>query len=310
MEKRRIGELEVSVVGLGGNNFGDRLDQEHTTAVVNAAIEAGITYIDTADSYSSGSSEEFLGEVLAGRWDEVVIATKFGSRGSEDGKFSGGHPTNVRNAAEASLRRLGTEVIDHYQYHRPDPDVPLEETMGAMTELVVEGKVREIGCSNFDVELLNTSAELAQVKGWPRFASVQNYYSIFTRDPEDGVIQACSQLGMALVPYFPLESGLLTGKVSTDGSPPEGSRLHQMKPEGRERFMGDRRLAAVEDLKVFAEDRGHTILELAFAYLLSEPTVASVIAGATKPDQVRANVAGSSWRLSTDERAEVARIAG
>ncbi|MFA5564340.1 MAG: aldo/keto reductase [Acidimicrobiia bacterium] len=309
METRKIGQLDVSVIGLGGNNFGDRLDQERTTSVVNAALESGITYIDTADSYSAGKSEEFLGVALAGRFDQIVIATKFGSQGSADGKLSGGHPDHVRNACEASLKRLGVSVIDHYQYHRPDPNIPIEETMGAMTELVIEGKVREIGCSNFSVDQLETSSEIAKVKGWARFASVQNYYSIFTRDPEDGVVQACAQLGMALVPYFPLESGLLSGKVSSDGSAPEGSRLHQMKPAGRERFMGDKRLAAVEDLKAFAAERDHSILELAFAYLLSEPVVASVIAGATKPEQVEANAAASTWRLSPDERAEVARIA-
>lgn len=309
MDTRRIGELEVSVVGLGCNNFGMRLDEEGTRRVVDAAIDAGITYFDTADSYGQTRSEEYLGRVLAGRRDQVVIATKFGSSGSADGSLSGGHPDHVRQAVEASLGRLQTDVIDHYQFHKPDPTVPLAETMGALAELVEAGKVREIGCSNFDVAMLDEAAGHAAERGWPPFRSVQNRYSVLFREPEQGVIDACRRHDVALVPFFPLESGLLTGKVAPNGEPPDDSRLAQMPPERRSTFLDDDRLAAVGRLTTYAADHGRSLLELAMGYLLSEPVVASVIAGATKPEQIAANTAGAGWRLSPEERQEVAALA-
>lgn len=310
METRRIGELEVSVVGLGCNNFGMRIGEDATRQVVDAALDAGITYFDTADVYGETRSEEFLGAALAGRRDQAVVATKFGSMGSPDGTLSGGHPDWVRQAAENSLGRLGTDVIDHYQLHRPDPNVPLEETMGALEELVQAGKVREIGCSNFDVAQLDESAAIASDKGWRPFRTVQNRYSVLHREPESSVLDACRRLGIGFVPYFPLESGLLTGKVGSGGEVPEDSRLGTMPEERRSRFLDDQRLAAVSRLTDYAAEHGRTILELAFGYLLSDPAVPSVIAGATRPDQIRSNVGAASWRLTEDERREVAALAG
>ena len=310
METRKIGRLDVSVVGLGCNNFGMRIGEEETRAVVSAALDAGITYFDTADVYGQTRSEEFLGAALQGRRDEAVVATKFGAMGSPDGSLSGGHPDWVRQAVDDSLGRLGIDHIDHYQYHRPDPKVPLAETLGVLHELVEAGKVLEIGCSNFDAGQLDEAAALSSEHGWSRFVSVQNRYSVLHREPESGVIEACSRNDVALVPYFPLESGLLTGKVSTSGEAPEGSRLSLMPEERRGQFLNDERLAAVERLSVYAADHSRSLLELAFGWLLSEPVVASVIAGATRPDQIASNVAAGSWRLTPDQRAEVAALAG
>ncbi|MGY6500528.1 MAG: aldo/keto reductase [Acidimicrobiales bacterium] len=310
MESRSIGQLEVSVVGLGCNNFGMRIDEPTTDAVVSAAIDAGVTYFDTADVYGQTRSEEFLGNVLQGRRDQVVLATKFGNMGSPDGELSGGHPDWVRRAVENSLGRLRTDHIDHYQYHRPDPAIPLEETMGAMNELVVAGKVREIGCSNFDVGLLDRSAAIAEREGWAAFRSVQNRFSVLHREPENGVIDACARHGVALVPFFPLESGLLTGKVDASGNAPDGSRLSMMPEDRRGQFLDDARVAAAERLRVYAADHDRSLLELAMGWLISEPVVASVIAGATSPEQVSANAAAGGWRMTADQRAEVVSIAG
>lgn len=310
MDTRRIGQLEVSVIGLGCNNFGMRIGQDDTTVVVNAALDAGITYFDTADVYGQTRSEEFLGIALGSRRDEVVLATKFGAMGSPDGSLSGGHPDWITQAVENSLGRLGTDRIDHYQYHRPDPDVPLAETMGALNELVVQGKVVEIGCSNFDSGQLDHSSSISASEGWAPFRSVQNRFSVLHREPENGVIDACRRHDMALVPYFPLESGLLTGKVSAAGEAPDDSRLAMMPEERRERFLNDKRLAAVERLRSFAADHNRSLLELAMGWLLSEPVVASVIAGATKADQVHTNAAAGTWSLTPEERAEVAELAG
>jgi aryl-alcohol dehydrogenase-like predicted oxidoreductase len=310
VETRKIGRLEVSVVSLGCNNFGMRIGEEETKAVVAAALDAGITYFDTADVYGQTRSEEFLGRALEGRRDEAVVATKFGGMGSPDGELSGGHPDWVRQAVDDSLGRLGTDRIDHYQYHRPDPKVPLEETMGVLHELVEAGKVIEIGCSNFDAAQLDQSAAISGDHGWAPFASVQNRYSVLHREPESGVIDACRRHGVALVPYFPLESGLLTGKVSASGEVPEGTRLSLMPEERRGRFLNDERLQAVERLRAYAAGHHRSLLELAFGWLLSEPVVSTVIAGATKPEQIVANVAAGEWRLTPEERAEVAALAG
>jgi aryl-alcohol dehydrogenase-like predicted oxidoreductase len=309
VETRRIGELEVSVVGLGCNNFGMRIDEHQTREVVRAALDAGINYFDTADVYGQTRSEEFLGAALQGRRDEAVVATKFGSMGSADGTLTGGHPDWVRQAAESSLARHGVDVIDHYQYHRLDPKVPLAETMGALQELVEAGKVREIGCSNFDASLIDAAAGISEERSWRPFASVQNRYSVLHREPEGSVVDACDRRQMALVPYFPLESGLLTGKVGADGQPPEGSRLANMPDERRSQFLDSSRLDAVAALSAYAADHAHSILDLAMAYLLSEPTVASVISGATRPEQVAANAAAVGWRMTETERAECRALA-
>ena len=303
METRKIGTLKVSVVGLGTNNFGWRLDAEGAEAVVRAALEAGITLFDTADVYGGTRSEEYLGRALGGRRREAIIATKFGSEIDEHRR--GAWPEYVRQAVEASLLRLGTDYIDVYQLHRPDPHVPIEDTLGALGELVCAGKVREIGSSNFSVEHIREAEEVAAGKGLGRFASVQNEYSLFERAAERDVIPECERLGLAFIPFFPLASGLLTGKYRLGQPPPVGSRL---ATRGAEALSGHR-LQQVEALIAFAEARGHTLLELAVSWLLAKSVIASVIAGATTPDQVRANRGAAGWRLTPEELAEMDRIA-
>jgi aryl-alcohol dehydrogenase-like predicted oxidoreductase len=305
METRPIGSLGASVIGLGCNNFGPRLDADRTAAVVDAAIDAGVTFLDTADIYGNGASEEFIGRALArsGRRAEVVIATKFGHRSGHPDR--GGHPDWVRQAADASLRRLGVEVIDLYQLHSPDPLVPLADTLGALDELVRAGKVREIGCSNFTAEMLDDAG--AAAAGRARFVSVQNEYSLLRREPEGGVLGACERHGLAFLPYFPLASGLLTGKYRRGRPLPEGTRITAHVASGGRyaELLTEENLDAVERLAAWAGARGRTLLELAFAWLLAHPRVASVIAGATSPEQVRANAATAAWRLTPAERAEV-----
>ena len=303
LETRRIGSLEVSVVGLGCNNFGWRIDYDATAAVVDAALDAGITFFDTADIYGGTRSEEFIGRALGARRDEVVIATKFGM--AVDDQRRGARPEYVKQAAEDSLRRLRTDRIDLYQLHQPDPSVPIEDTLGALNDLVRAGKVREIGCSNFSVEQLR-EAEAAVRPGAARFVSVQNEYNLLHRDPERDVIPECQRLGIAFLPFFPLASGLLTGKYRRGEPLPEGSRLATV-----ERFtktVTDRNLAIVEALLQFATLRGHTLVELAMSWLASRPTVASVIAGATSPKQVKLNAAAVNWRLTAEELAEIDAI--
>lgn len=299
MEHRRIGSLSVSEVGLGCNNFGKRLGPAATADVVNAALEAGVDFFDTADIYGQGKSEEFLGKALEARRDEVVIATKFG--GVMEGQGKGASPSYIRQAAQASLRRLGTDRIDLYQLHYPDPEVPIEDTLGALGELVEAGKVREIGCSNFSVDQLR---EAAAVPG--RFTSVQNEYSLLHREPEKGVLDECVRQGLAFLPYFPLMSGLLTGKYRQGQPPPEGSRITSETRWAD--LLTERNLAIVEDLIRFAEARGRTILDLAVSWLLARPAVVSVISGATSAGQVKSNVAASDWPLTEDELAEVDEI--
>jgi aryl-alcohol dehydrogenase-like predicted oxidoreductase len=300
LETRRIGSLDVSAVGLGCNNFGRKLDEPATVGVVQAALDAGITFFDTADIYGDTKSELFLGRALRGRRDEVVIATKFGM--AVDDQRRGARPEYVRQAAEDSLRRLGTDRIDLYQLHQPDPTAPIAETLGAMNDLVRAGKVREIGCSNFSVEQIR-EAEAAVRNGAARFASVQNEYSLLHREPEKEVLPECERGGLAFLPYFPLASGLLSGKYRRGHPAPAGSRL---APGGRYADdLNERNLAVVETLLQFAVSRGHTLLELAVSWLLVRPSVASVIAGATSSEQVRMNAAAGNWRLSAADVAEI-----
>ncbi|HLM69357.1 MAG TPA: aldo/keto reductase [Longimicrobium sp.] len=301
MERRRIGGLEVSAVGIGCNNFGWRIGADETAAVVDAAIGAGIDFFDTADVYGAGKSEEFLGRALGSRRAEVIIATKFGHPGNE--QLRGARPETVRRAAEDSLRRLGTDYIDLYQLHRPDPDVPVAETLGALDELVRAGKVREIGSSNFSAEQIREAHQAAR---GARFASVQNDYSLLQREPEAAVLPECERLGLAFLPFFPLASGLLTGKYRKGQPAPADARLAD--PRWEERMRADERLDQVEALMAFAQSRGHTVLELAFAWLLARPAVASVIAGATRPAQVHANASATGWSLTADDRAEIDRV--
>ncbi len=302
METRRIGSLEVTVIGLGCNNFGWRLDTAATKTVVDATLDAGINFFDTADIYGKGQSEEYLGRALGKRRSEIILATKFGMKMDDERK--GAKPAYLRQALEDSLSRLGTDHVDLYQLHTPDETVPIADTLGALDDLVQAGKVREIGCSNFSAEQLR-EAEAVVKAGAARFVSVQNEYSLFHREPEDGVLAECERQGLAFIPYFPLASGLLTGKYRKGKPLPEGTRL-----SGRKDAVSEEKLDQVEKLATFAESRGHTLLELAFSWLLARPVVASVIAGATSAGQVTNNARAGGWRLTEEEMAEVDRIVG
>jgi aryl-alcohol dehydrogenase-like predicted oxidoreductase len=294
VETRRIGSLDVSAVGLGCNNFGWRIDAAATQRVVDQALDSGINFLDTADIYGAGQSEEFLGRALGTRRNQVVLATKFGMKMDEQ-KF-GAKPAYVKQAIEASLRRLHTDRIDLYQLHSPDPQTPIADTLGAMEELVRAGKVREIGCSNF------SAAQLREAHGW--FRSVQNHYSLLDREPEAEVLPECVRSSLAFIPYFPLENGLLTGKYRKGRPAPEGSRGHA---SWGPKVFTEQNLEIVESLIEFAGSRGHTLLELAVSWLLARPAVVSVIAGATMPEQVKANAAAAAWRLTAENLAEVDR---
>ena len=307
METRPLGPFAVSVIGLGCNNFGRRLDRAQTAAVVGAALEAGITLFDSADVYGDGASEEYLGAALGARRDTVVVATKFGM---DMPTGSGASASWIERAVEGSLRRLGTDHIDLYQMHRPDPATPIEETLDALGRLVAAGKVRAVGCSNMTAEGIAASLVASGTGGRPAWVSVQNQYSVLHRQPEqDGVLQACTDRGLRLLPFFPLAAGVLTGKYHPGEPAPQGSRLAGLLPERSSRFLNDGSLGAVSRLTAFAEERGHTLLELAFGYLLSSPAVPSVIAGATRPAQIAANVAAPGWRLSDDDLAQVRALA-
>jgi aryl-alcohol dehydrogenase-like predicted oxidoreductase len=306
MEQRTIGELDVSIVGVGCNNFGMRIDADQSAAVVHAALDVGINFFDTADVYGETRSEEFLGEALKGRRDGVIIATKFGAGGMDEG-LTGGSPEWIRRAVDNSLRRLSVEYIDLYQMHTPDASVPLADTLGALHELVESGKVLEIGCSNFDTALLGEAKETATARDLTQFRSLQNRYSVLHREPEAEVLPACSELNVGFLPYFPLEAGLLTGKVGADGPPP-GSRLDILPEERRANFLNDDRLDRVRVLTSYASDHGRSTLELAMSYLASQPQVASVIAGASNADQINANAASTSWVMSEDELGEIREI--
>jgi aryl-alcohol dehydrogenase-like predicted oxidoreductase len=305
MKKRKIGSLAVSTVGLGCNNFGWRIDEEASKNVVRAALDAGINFFDTADIYGGTKSEEFLGRALKGRRQQVLIATKFGMKVDEN--RHGARPEYVRQACADSLRRLGTDCIDLYQQHQPDPTVPIEETLGALQELVAEGKVREIGCSNFSAAQIR-EAVAAVPPGKARLASVQNQYNLLHREPEGDVLEECRRLGLAFLPYFPLASGLLTGKYRGGRPLPKGTRLDASGRFGQ--LLNEHNLEIVESLIAFATSRGHSILELAISWLTSRPQVASVISGATSPGQVRTNAGAATWKLTPEELAEIDRIVG
>jgi aryl-alcohol dehydrogenase-like predicted oxidoreductase len=305
MDTRSIGSLTVGVVGLGCNNFGMRIGRKETAAVVGAALDAGITLFDTADIYGGTKSESYLGAALGTRRDEIVLATKFGV--PYEGHEGGAGAAYIRTAVEDSLTRLGTDRIDLYQLHAPDQKTPIAETEGALAELVTEGKIREFGCSNFDAAMLS-EARAAVVGSAPGFVSVQNQYNILHREPEDAVLPDCERTGMAFLPYFPLASGLLSGKYRAGEAPPEGTRLAAMGAAASSQ-LSDVRLAQVAALEALAQGEGHTVLELSIAWLLSRPSVASVIAGATKPEQVAANVAAGGWKPSSETLAQVNVIA-
>jgi aryl-alcohol dehydrogenase-like predicted oxidoreductase len=282
---------EVSVVGLGCNNFGSRVNEEGTRAVVDAALDAGITLLDTADVYGNrGGSETALGKALEGRRDQVVLATKFGHAMTDDAPPNRGSREYIRQAVEASLQRLQTDWIDLYQYHRPDGITPIEETLGALNELVDEGKVRFIGSSNLDGRQVVEADDVARDRGWARFVSAQNQYSFLERDAEEELLPTAERLGIGVLPYFPLASGLLTGKYRRGQPAPAGTRL-AMRPER----LTDEAFDTIEALESFAASRGVSLLDVAIGGLAAQPAIGSVIAGATKPEQVRANAAAGDW---------------
>jgi len=290
--------LRASRVGLGCNNFGGRIDLDATRAVVDAALDVGITFFDTAEVYGNGGgSERFLGETLDGRRDRVVLATKFGWAG--DRGFA--DPSYIRSAIDGSLERLRTDHVDLYYLHKPDPETPIAETLGALDELVSAGKVRAVGCSNFSAEQLAEADRVAREQGTVRFTVLQNHYSLLERRDAADVLPLCRELGIAYIPYFPLASGLLTGKYRRGEPAPPGTRL-----AGRE--IEDEQFARVEALERFASERDHGLLDLAISALASTPGVGSVIAGATKPEQVRANAAAGSWHVGADDLAALSTI--
>jgi aryl-alcohol dehydrogenase-like predicted oxidoreductase len=298
--------LLVSVVGLGCNNFGGRLDLAGTKAVIDAAIEEGITLLDTADIYGNrGGSETLMGEALKGKRDKIVLATKWGSDmgyGPVAGARGGRH--YIRYAVEQSLTRLQTDHIDLYQLHTPDRVTPIEETLSVLTDLVNEGKVRYIGTSNFAGWEIARAAHVAKENGFVPFISAQNHYSLLERDLEADVIPACEAYGQGMLPYFPLANGLLTGKVRRDTGAPSDSRLN-----GRDNYLTDDKFDRVEALEKWGAEHGRTLLEIAIGALAAQPTVGSVIAGATKPEQVRANAAAGEWQPTADELADIDRLA-
>ncbi|MGC9220323.1 MAG: aldo/keto reductase [Solirubrobacteraceae bacterium] len=303
IDSRPLGhsDIEVSVVGLGCNQFGGRLDLAGTRVVLDAAIDAGVTLLDTADRYGNTNSEQYIGQLLGSRRDRVVLATKFGMD-IGDGWTSGarGGADYIRHAVEGSLRRLQTDVIDLYWYHRPDGVTPIADTLSALDALVKAGKVRAIGVSNFDAAQLREADDVARERGLVRFTALQNEYSLLKRDPEGELLALCEELNVAFIPYYPLASGLLTGKYRRDQTPPDGARL-----SGREQIATAEQWELIEALTTYAQRRGRPLADVAIGALLAQPAVASVIAGATSAAQVRANAAAASWRPAAKDLEEL-----
>jgi aryl-alcohol dehydrogenase-like predicted oxidoreductase len=309
MQKRKLGKdgPEVSVVGLGCNNFG-ALDVEKSRAVVHRALDAGINLFDTADVYGNrGGSESQLGEILGPRRKDIVLATKFGMPMDDAGEKTGASAKYIAQACEDSLKRLKTDWIDLYQLHRPDPKTPIEETLEAFNKLVKAGKVRHIGCSNMPAWQVADSQWVAKTKGYAAFATAQDEYSLINRDIERELTGALTHYGMGLLPYFPLASGLLTGKYKQGAAIPDGTRFARMGRFG-ERYMTEENWRIIGELEDFASSRGHTLLEAAFSWLIAQPFLTSVIAGATKPEQIDANVKAAGWVMTPDEVKAVHKI--
>lgn len=305
MQTRKIGSLNVSIIGLGCNNFGGRLpDYAGSERVLHAALDAGINFFDTADIYGGTKSEEYVGRALKSRRSEAIIATKFGLEIDAERK-GGAKPDYIRRAVEDSLRRLDTDYIDLYQLHTPDPHTPIAETLATLDELVKAGKVREIGCSNFTVEQLR-EAEAAR-GGGARFVSVQNHYNLFYREPELPVLEECLRTETGYLPYFPLARGLLTGKYRLGQPFPESARMPGLKSGD---YLTEENLSKVEKLLAYAEGKGYTLLDLAFAWTAYHPAVSSVIAGAMTPEQIAQNVATTRWQMSEAEFNEINALVG
>lgn len=310
MEHRNLGNsgLKVSLVGLGCNNLGSRTDFEGSKKVVHKALDTGITLFDTADVYSNrGGSETVLGQILGDRRKEIVLATKYGMPMDEPGRLRGGSRRYIMSAVEASLRRLKTDWIDLYQMHRYDPLTPIEETLRALDDLIRQGKVRYIGCSNFVAWQAVDAQWTSKHSGLNRFIACQDEYSLLVRDIERELIPAMKAHGLGLLPYFPLASGLLTGKYRRGAPQPEGARLSYM-PELASRYLTEANWSRTEKLQAFCDTRGKKLVELAFSWLAAQPVVSSVIAGATRPEQVEQNVAAASWTLGEDDMAEIDRL--
>jgi aryl-alcohol dehydrogenase-like predicted oxidoreductase len=309
MQTRTLGKNgpKVSVVGLGCNNFG-ALDLERSRAVVHRALDAGITLFDTADVYGNrGGSEEHLGQILGPRRKDIVLATKFAMPMDDSGAKSGGSRAYIMEAVEASLTRLKTDYIDLYQMHRVDPKTPIEETLGALNDLVKQGKVRQIGCSNMPAWQIAESQWVSKTKGLTAFATAQDEYSLLVRDIEKELAPALEHYGMGLLPYFPLASGLLTGKYQKDAPIPENTRFARMGRFG-DRYMTEENWKIIGALEAFAKERGHTLLDLAFSWQIARPYLSSVIAGATRPEQIDANVKAASWAMTDEEVKAVDKI--
>jgi len=323
MKMKRIGSLEVSAVGLGTNNFGTEFfsrgcTQEETNRIVHSALDAGVNFFDTAEEYSTksqwgtGRSEEFLGVALGKRRDDIIIASKFMGPRQLPEKVTRGRQ-RVMEAVEGSLKRLGTDRIDLYQQHTPDPDTPIDEYLEALDRLVKDGKVREIGNSNFTGAMMDEADAVSRRRGIARFVSAQNRYSLLDKPADAGALESCEKLGLKLLPYYPLASGLLTGKYHKGAAKPKGSRF-----DGQSKVIAligesqtsDARIEVVERLTAFAQDHGHTILELAISWLTSQSVVGAVIAGATKPEQVVANAKAANWDLTAKDFRDVAAILG
>jgi aryl-alcohol dehydrogenase-like predicted oxidoreductase len=309
MHERQLGitDLRVSAVGLGCNNFGARLDRAGAQGVVHAALDAGITLFDTADIYGErGGSETILGEALGTRRKDIVLVTKFGVAMDDEGQLKGGSERYIMSAIEASLKRLKTDWIDLYYLHRPDRATPIEETLRALNKLIEQGKVRHIGCSNMSAAQVVEAEQVAKTNGLHRFISCQDQYNLLSRQIEIDLIPAMRAHDLTLLPYFPLASGMLTGKYQFGAPIPEGTRLSQKRYS--DRFLNDENFRIVESSRAFSVRRGHSLLELAFGWLLSKPVVGCVIAGASTAEQVRQNVAASTWRLDAAELAEADRL--
>jgi 1-deoxyxylulose-5-phosphate synthase len=308
MEYRQLGKsgLRVSVIGLGGNTFGRYADQQQTTAIVRQALESGINMIDTADVYGNGVSEGLLGKAIQGHRDELVIATKVGMRMGDGPNEHGSSRRRVISGCEASLRRLQIDAIDLYQIHTFDPLTPLEETLGALDDLVRAGKVRYIGCSNYDAWRIVQALWISDRAHLARFVSIQPEYNLLKRDAERDITPVCEEFGLGIIPYFPLEAGVLTGKYKPDEQPPEGTRGYD-NPRFASRLARPT-LETVQRLDAWAHDSGHSVTELALAWLASRPAVSTIIAGTRRPEQVVANARAADWKLSPDDLAEVERL--
>jgi aryl-alcohol dehydrogenase-like predicted oxidoreductase len=310
LEQRNLGRsgLIVSAVGLGCNNFGGRTDEKATRAVVHKALDVGITFFDTADTYGEqGASEEFLGRALAGRRDEIVLATKFARPMDRSGRLQGASRRYIMSAVEASLKRLGTDHIDLYYQHIADPRTPIEETLRALDDLLHQGKVRYIGCSTLSAWQVVEAHWTSTHFGLERYVCCQERYSLLERELDDELMSVIQSYGLGLIPFSPLANGLLTGKYRRGAQPPEGARLATTR-QAAERYLTERNWTVVGRLEAFCAARGHSLLELAISWLLHRPGVASVIAGATRPEQVEANVRAAEWALSREDMDEIDRL--